>query len=65
MTLECSFISPSVSGWPAFYQEPVYDLFWINSSTITRRIELSNNYLRWGAWMNIFIEIMEFKNNII
>ena len=45
---------PSVSGWPAFYQEPVYDLFWINSSTITRRIKLSDGYLRWGAWMNIF-----------
>ena len=46
---------PSVSGWPALYQEPVYDLFWINSSTITRRIQLMNDYLKWGAWLNIFI----------
>ena len=46
---------PSVSGWPAFYQEPVYDLFWINTSTLTRRINLVNDFLRWGAWLNIFI----------
>ena len=46
---------PSVSGWPALYQEPVYDLFWINSSTITRRIQLMNDYLKWGAWLDIFI----------
>ena len=25
---------PSVSGWPAFYQDPIYDLYWINSVTI-------------------------------
>lgn len=46
---------PSVSGWPALYQEPVYDLFWINSSTITRRVQLMNDYLKWGAWLDIFI----------
>ena len=51
------FISdpPSVSGWPAFYQEPVFDLFWINSSTLSRRINLINDYLRWGAWLDVFI----------
>jgi uncharacterized protein (DUF1800 family) len=46
---------PSVSGWPALYQEPVYDLFWINSSTLTRRINCANDFLRWGYWMDIFI----------
>ena len=28
---------PSVSGWPAYYQAPVYDLFWINSMTIKNK----------------------------
>ncbi len=46
---------PSVSGWPALYQEPVYDLFWINSSTLTRRIQQMTDYLKWGAWMDVFI----------
>ena len=46
---------PSVSGWPALYQEPVYDLFWINSSTLTRRIQVTGDFLKWGAWLNLFI----------
>ena len=29
---------PSVSGWPPFYQAPVYDLFWINSVTLKDKI---------------------------
>ena len=28
---------PSVSGWPAYYQTPVFDMFWINSDTISKR----------------------------
>lgn len=43
---------PSVSGWPAYYQEPVYDLFWINSTTIKRRKSCAENILRWGIWMD-------------
>ena len=39
---------PSVSGWPAYYQEPVYDFFWINSVTATKRIYTANNAARWG-----------------
>ena len=44
---------PSVSGWPAFYQDPVYDLFWLNSSTLPRRINAVNDILRWGAWLDV------------
>ena len=47
---------PSVSGWPAYYQEPVYDLFWMNSSTIARRGKLAEQYLRWGYWLDVFID---------
>ena len=46
---------PSVAGWPALYQDPVYDLFWINSSTLPRKLQQVNDFLRWGAWMNIYI----------
>jgi hypothetical protein len=39
---------PSVSGWPAYYQEPVYDLFWLNSSTFNENSGI-NDILRWGV----------------
>ncbi len=43
---------PSVSGWPAYYQTPVFDLFWINSMTIKDRVEFSNAATQWGFWMD-------------
>lgn len=46
------FYPPSVSGWPAYYQEPVYDLFWINSSTIARRADIVRAVFDWGMWLN-------------
>jgi hypothetical protein len=39
---------PSVSGWQAYYQEPVYDLIWINSDSIKRRKELTERVVRNG-----------------
>ena len=42
---------PSVSGWPAYYQAPVYDLFWINSKTIQDRVNLYKLLTKWGLWM--------------
>ncbi len=42
---------PSVSGWPAFYQDPIYDLYWINSVTIKARKELTESMTRWGTWL--------------
>ncbi|MDB9714083.1 DUF1800 domain-containing protein [Flavobacteriaceae bacterium] len=42
---------PSVSGWPAFYQAPVYDLFWINSMTLQFRVNTSETITRWGVWL--------------
>ena len=40
---------PSVSGWQAYYQEPVYDLIWINSDSVKRRKELSVSLARNGV----------------
>ena len=41
----CNFGDPpSVSGWPPYYQKPVYDLFWINSRTLSQRAGLANNF---------------------
>ena len=46
------FSPPSVSGWPAFYQEPVYDLFWLNSVTIKARKNLTDSSSQWGIWLD-------------
>jgi hypothetical protein len=43
---------PSVSGWPAFYQEPVYDLFWLNSVTIKSKKQITDSVSRWGIYMD-------------
>ena len=36
---------PSVSGWPAYHQEPKYHQFWINSDTLTKRKQISEAIL--------------------
>ncbi|MEY4383751.1 MAG: hypothetical protein RI995_1293 [Bacteroidota bacterium] len=41
----------NVSGWPAFYQAPVYDLFWLNSDTLAKRSDFANGFTRWGVWV--------------
>jgi len=43
---------PSVSGWPAYYQAPVYDLFWINSMTIKDRVDFTNSATQWGLYLD-------------
>ena len=48
----CLFGSPpSVSGWPPYYQAPDYDLFWINSKTISNRADLGKN-LEWDLFID-------------
>lgn len=43
---------PNVSGWAAFYQDPIYDLYWINSVTIKSRKEFTESMTRWGTWLD-------------
>lgn len=45
---------PSVSGWQAYYQEPTFDRFWINTDTITKRALRQDSILfpSWGHWVN-------------
>lgn len=47
-----NFLSPpNVSGWPAFYQKPVYDLYWINSDSISKRAQHGNGFGDWGDYL--------------
>ncbi|MEZ0541910.1 DUF1800 domain-containing protein [Fibrella arboris] len=34
---------PNVAGWPAYYQEPMFDKLWINSDTLPKRNVFSDN----------------------
>lgn len=45
---------PSVSGWQAYYQEPTFDKFWINTDTVTKRALRQDSLLfpSWGHWVS-------------
>lgn len=44
---------PSVAGWQAYYQEPTFDKFWINTDTITKRAIRQDSLIipSWGFWI--------------
>ncbi len=56
---------PNVSGWPAFYQDPIYDLYWINSVTIKARKEFTESMTRWGMWLEEGIHLRFNLENFI
>ena len=56
---------PNVSGWPAFYQDPIYDLYWINSVTIKSRKEFTESMTRWGMWLEDGIHLRFNLENFI
>ena len=58
---------PSVSGWPSYYQEPVYDLFWLNSSTFTGRLNFIEYFTGNGIWLDSVVNEIQvsFKPDII
>ncbi|MEQ8471206.1 MAG: DUF1800 family protein [Marinoscillum sp.] len=43
---------PSVSGWPAYYQAPSFDKYWITTDTITNRAIMSDSMCDWGFWVD-------------
>jgi len=62
---------PSVSGWAPYYQEPVYDLFWLNSSSYLERIDFMKNILKRSAplyqnqegnWVGCKFNLIEYLN---
>jgi hypothetical protein len=58
---------PSVSGWPAYYQEPQFHELWINSDTLPKRNQLADvlmtsGYTRNGKKLNI--DLLEFASSL-
>lgn len=41
---------PSVAGWPAYYQVPIFDKGWITTNTITARALETDSIVYWGFW---------------
>lgn len=45
---------PDVSGWKAYYQEPIFYEVWINSDTLPRRIQFTDTMILSGYTLNNF-----------
>ncbi|MFZ1529858.1 MAG: DUF1800 family protein [Ferruginibacter sp.] len=65
---------PNVSGWSAYYQEPAFHEYWINSYTVQRRfaymqalingITLTENGLTSVLKINLITYVQQFGNSI-
>jgi uncharacterized protein (DUF1800 family) len=50
---------PSVSGWQAYYQEPIFHRTWINSDTLPKRNQIADFLLYSGLTRNGFNLVLE------
>jgi uncharacterized protein (DUF1800 family) len=60
---------PSVSGWPAFYQVPHFHEMWINSDTLPKRLQTTDQLLTTnGAYVSatarLKYDVMRFANSL-
>jgi uncharacterized protein (DUF1800 family) len=39
---------PNVAGWPAWYQKPALDHYWINTASLPKRAQNADTMLYWG-----------------
>lgn len=54
---------PNVAGWPAYYQTPQFHQMWVNSDTISNRIEFTDYLLTdYGLWVTSMLQI---RSNVI
>ncbi len=42
---QAPFYIPSVAGWPAYYQEPVYYKYWISAVSLPQRKKTTNDFI--------------------
>lgn len=58
---------PSVSGWPAYYQEPQFHELWINSDTLPKRNQLADVLMTSGYTRNgkkLSIDVLAFVSKL-
>lgn len=52
---------PSVSGWPAYYQEPGFHENWINTDTFPKRLVYSDSLLT-AARSGLLVDVLKFTD---
>jgi uncharacterized protein (DUF1800 family) len=58
---------PNVSGFPAYYQEPLFDKVWINTDTFNKRQSLVNMLVNSGynsGGFKMFIDVVDFARRM-
>jgi uncharacterized protein (DUF1800 family) len=58
---------PSVAGWPAYYQEPLFHEIWINSDTLPKRNRFTDTLISTGYTRNgkrIIIDAVAFAKTL-
>jgi len=60
---------PNVAGWPAWYQEPLFDKTWINSDTLPKRTAFTDRMVTYGFSRNnnnykIVIDTVQFVKQL-
>jgi uncharacterized protein (DUF1800 family) len=53
------FQPPDVSGWPAYHQEPMFYELWVNSNSLPRRADFTDNMIGEGL-----VDLRAFTNNM-
>lgn len=61
-------VPPSVSGWPAYYQEPSFYKLWVNASSIKSRFDFSELFVLKGGIevdnRHLEIKTLDFLNSL-
>jgi len=52
---------PNVSGWPAYYQIPVYDKAWITTDSLPRRASIAD----WLLWSGVGTDNTQVPLNVL
>jgi uncharacterized protein (DUF1800 family) len=58
---------PNVAGWPAYYQEPLFDKSWISSDTLPKRTAFTDRMVNNGFARNgkkIFIDPVQYARQL-
>lgn len=51
---------PNVAGWPAWYQAPSFDRYWISTSTIVARKQFFDGIIWWGLPSENYLTSVNF-----
>jgi uncharacterized protein (DUF1800 family) len=58
---------PSVAGWPAYYQAPVFHEIWINASTLPIRVKFTETFIKSGLKRNgktLAVDVISFVKKL-